>query len=225
MDGKGVNGKKLGDTVLIVPGFGDSKKMPWWGVLKRYLRELDSEVTIETLDFSVTVSPPIITEESIHLPGTAIGSIRGYAEKVEDYASDIEGDIDIISHSMGGLVSRWFVEKLGGDDQVDDLVTLATPHQGTLKAYAGSLAPACREMLPGSDLIYELNSEALPSSVNYTAVWGSSDHVFFQEWRSKLPENLVVNNSKARNIFVGEVDHHEMLVNKEVFDHYKDFIG
>eukprot|EP00903_Cladosiphon_okamuranus_P000145 g145.t1 len=38
---------------------------------------------------------------------------------------------DIIAHSMGGLVSRWFIEKLEGNQIVSHLYQLGTPNQGS----------------------------------------------------------------------------------------------
>jgi hypothetical protein len=40
----------------------------------------------------------------------------------------------LIGHSMGGLVSRYFLECLGGWEHTRALVTLGTPHQGSLNA-------------------------------------------------------------------------------------------
>lgn len=40
----------------------------------------------------------------------------------------------LIGHSMGGLVSRWFLECLGGWRDTRALVTLGTPHRGSLNA-------------------------------------------------------------------------------------------
>ncbi|RYY17630.1 MAG: hypothetical protein EOO04_25155, partial [Chitinophagaceae bacterium] len=37
----------------------------------------------------------------------------------------------IVAHSMGGLVSRWFIEKLSGNSMVSKLVMLGTPNNGT----------------------------------------------------------------------------------------------
>jgi len=37
----------------------------------------------------------------------------------------------IVAHSMGGLVSRWFIEKLSGNQVVSKLVMLGTPNNGT----------------------------------------------------------------------------------------------
>lgn len=37
----------------------------------------------------------------------------------------------IAAHSMGGLVARWFIEREGGNEIVQHLVTLGTPHAGS----------------------------------------------------------------------------------------------
>jgi len=39
--------------------------------------------------------------------------------------------LDIVAHSMGGLVSRWFIEHEGGDKIVHSLVMLGTPNNGS----------------------------------------------------------------------------------------------
>jgi len=39
--------------------------------------------------------------------------------------------LHVVAHSMGGLVTRWFVEAEGGNQVVQHLVTLGTPHKGT----------------------------------------------------------------------------------------------
>jgi len=51
--------------------------------------------------------------------------------------------VDIIAHSMGGLVARYLIEKSNGKEYVNKLVTLGTPHSGsplaTLRALVGGL--------------------------------------------------------------------------------------
>lgn len=61
--------------------------------------------------------------------------------------------LTIIAHSMGGLVSRWLVEKLNGHEVVDKLVMLGTPNNGTPWADVRDMA----EVL----LTYALNGAAL----------------------------------------------------------------
>ncbi|NUT49910.1 MAG: hypothetical protein HOV94_21760 [Saccharothrix sp.] len=41
-----------------------------------------------------------------------------------------------VCHSMGGLLTRWYVEKLGGAEITRRLVTLGTPYRGAVKALA-----------------------------------------------------------------------------------------
>lgn len=40
-------------------------------------------------------------------------------------------DLRIVAHSLGGLVSRYYIERLGGDKLVSHLVILGTPNAGT----------------------------------------------------------------------------------------------
>lgn len=66
--------------------------------------------------------------------------------------------VDIIGHSMGGLVARQMMEKNGGAGFVDKLITLGTPHTGSqlaaLRALVGVLV--AREYLPGIISYYYL---------------------------------------------------------------------
>lgn len=43
--------------------------------------------------------------------------------------------VDIVAHSMGGLVAREYIEVLGGGENVDQLITLGTPHNGAPQSY------------------------------------------------------------------------------------------
>jgi pSer/pThr/pTyr-binding forkhead associated (FHA) protein len=51
--------------------------------------------------------------------------------------------VTIIAHSLGTLVSRYYVERLGGNRQAERLMLMGGPHRGTVKALASVLiAPA-----------------------------------------------------------------------------------
>lgn len=45
-----------------------------------------------------------------------------------------DAQLVLITHSMGGLVARYFLEKLGGWKDARMLVTLGTPHRGSVKS-------------------------------------------------------------------------------------------
>lgn len=46
-------------------------------------------------------------------------------------------ELVFICHSMGGLVARWYVERLGGADVTRKVITIGTPHRGSVKALEG----------------------------------------------------------------------------------------
>ena len=59
------------------------------------------------------------------------------------YASKSDYDnnnykINIVGHSMGGLVARYYIENLGQDNHVDKLITICTPHWGSGYAEASN---------------------------------------------------------------------------------------
>jgi len=39
--------------------------------------------------------------------------------------------VNLVGHSMGGLISRWYIEQLGGNDKVHKLIMLGTPNHGS----------------------------------------------------------------------------------------------
>ncbi len=87
--------------------------------------------------------------------------------------------IDIVTHSMGGLSSRWFLKNLGGAAVVDEWVSLAGPNHGTNLAYLCHDVP-CQEMRPGSPFLTALNADdETPSSdqVRYGTWWSPCDEV------------------------------------------------
>jgi len=57
------------------------------------------------------------------------------ARAIDDWRAD--GPVTIVAHSLGCLVSRWYVERLGGRSKVDRLVLMGGPHRGTPGALAG----------------------------------------------------------------------------------------
>lgn len=77
--------------------------------------------------------------------------------------------VAFVGHSLGGLVARWHLDVDGGD--AVGLVTLATPHSGTLVAnrYPGSFA---RSLRPGSEALRRLGPE---SSVRHVAIAAERD--------------------------------------------------
>lgn len=52
---------------------------------------------------------------------------------IEDTPELAQKEIDIVAHSMGGVVARIYLDRHGGEDRVNSLITLGTPQWGSLK--------------------------------------------------------------------------------------------
>ncbi|MGP3691502.1 esterase/lipase family protein [Streptomyces sp. IBSNAI002] len=87
--------------------------------------------------------------------------------------------VKLVSHSQGGLVSRYYLKDLGGSASTGALVGLGTPNRGTetFAAQVGALVyPAVRQMLPDSDFLKKLNSGSdVQSGVSYTMIATPAD--------------------------------------------------
>ena len=87
------------------------------------------------------------------------------------------GEIDLVCHSLGGLVARTYLQELGGARRVERCVTLGTPHFGTYNAY-WLASRVGREMRPGSPLLKRLQeSRSASEAVSFLSVIAGSDNL------------------------------------------------
>lgn len=204
------------EPILLVNGYADIEDTPWWDVLESYFRDVG------------------YTDDEVHradlgdVPGTTVDSPTEYAEVVEDRLAAISGEyggeVDVVAHSMGGLDSRWAIEKLGAAQYVDDLVTLGTPHQGTYVAYLGALTDGGRDMIPGSEFLAALNDGRLAESVNYRALWSSADELIDPDEYAKLPDPEAASVDVARSDNSGYQEHVQLVADRDVFEQYYRFL-
>ncbi|MBC9717248.1 alpha/beta fold hydrolase [Streptomyces sp. TRM66268-LWL] len=85
--------------------------------------------------------------------------------------------VDIVGHSLGGLIARYYVQCQGGDARVRTLVTLGTPHGGTRVIPAMNAHPIVRQMRPGSDVLAELGGPAPGCDTRFVSFWSDLDHL------------------------------------------------
>ncbi len=117
----------------------------------------------------------------------------------------------IVGHSMGGVVSRYYVQQLGGEDKIDTVITLGSPHRGTYAAYLGPGA-AAPQMKPGSGLLRQLEESARPSDVRWVAVYSDLDLLILPAVNAKLVHPAL----RAHNIKVADLGHLSLLLSGEV---------
>ncbi len=106
--------------------------------------------------------------------------------------------IHVVGHSLGGLIARYYVQRLGGHERVHTLVTLASPHGGTWTAYLLN-TELTRQLRPGSSLQAEL-AEPLPGCrTRFICYWSDLDQVIVPQRNARLIHpDLSVQNHLVR---------------------------
>ncbi len=120
---------------------------------------------------------------------------------------------DLIGFSMGGLIARYYVQRLGGVDRVRRLITLAAPHRGTIWSHFAPL-PGLRQMRPGSAFIEDLNSDAdMLRRVEFVSLWTPFDLLVFPARRAILPDHPDVRiPAAAHPLMLSDPRVHDTLV-------------
>src|SRR5450631_4363210 len=117
------------------------------------------------------------------------------AEEVEALVAETGYErIHVVGHSLGGLIARYYVTRLGGHERVHTLVTLGTPHGGTFNAYALP-SNLCRQLRPGSALMAELGAAVPGCKTRFVAYWSDLDQMVFPQSNAQMNHpDLIVDN-------------------------------
>ena len=125
---------------------------------------------VYSLDYGNRATGPI--EESAQ-------QLKAFVDKV--LVSTDAAKVEVVGHSQGGLMPRYYIKNLGGATVVEDLVGLAPSNHGTSVAggfSASSSCVACDQQAAGSDFLQALNNpDETPGDVDYTQVVTSHDEV------------------------------------------------
>ncbi|MFJ9466707.1 esterase/lipase family protein [Streptomyces caniferus] len=129
--------------------------------------------------------------------------------------------VDIVGHSLGGLIARYYVQRLGGDTRVRTVITLGTPHSGTAVAPLMSAHPIVRQMRPDSEVIAELSLPAPHCRTHFVAFWSEEDRVMVPATTARInhPDLHVF------NVHVAGVGHLALPVNGTVAAGIRDALA
>ena len=120
--------------------------------------------------------------------------------------------IDIIGHSMGGLIGLYYIKKLGGHARVRKLIMMGTPVRGTWLALAGVMtlglwSTSSWQLLPRSRFLDELAQGPPPPGVEIHTIAAARD------WVVPLPTTRLA-GATAATVPLG---HSSLVVSEEVY--------
>jgi triacylglycerol lipase len=183
-----------GTPILLVHGMVDNRSI--FTVLRRNLQRRGFHRVL-SLNYSVRT-----------------GDVRQAAERLSAHIEGICADtgferIHVIGHSMGGLIARYYVQCLGGDQRVHTLVTLGSPHGGTATAF---LVPhrLGRQLRPGSDVVTELAAPAPDCRTRFLSVWSDLDQMIVPKANARIDHPDLA----AHNVHVSGVGHMSLPIHR-----------
>lgn len=181
------NIEAAGAPILLVHGIIDNHAI--FKVLKRRLRRKGFG-TVVTINYSPVTNDIRRAATVLAAEVEAIVALTGYER------------LHVVGHSLGGLIARYYVQRLGGDERVHTLVTLGTPHRGSLHAH---LLPVRigRQLRPGSDLMTELDEPAQACRTRFVAYWSDFDQIIVPHTSARLDHP----DLGARNIEIHNIGH------------------
>jgi len=159
-----------------------------------------------------------------YLDGEGLGPVYALSygppfDAIETFAPQVADKLDaneratgarsvvIVGHSMGGLVARSYIRRYGGG-RVRRLVTVGTPHAGSMHAWLMHGA-SLTEMRPGSAYLAGLASpQPAEEDVPTVSIWSWHDSMVTPQTSSRLPW--------AENIVLTAIAHNALIGNREV---------
>ncbi len=164
-------GQKQHNPVLLVHGIWDTGKV--FRKMSSYLQERGCDVY--DLDLAPNNGDAVLEELA--------GQVANYINTT--FEPDLP--LDLVGFSMGGIVSRYYIQRLGGIKRVKRFITISTPHHGTHIAYL-SERPGAKQMRPNSRFLEDLNQNvSILKQIDFTSIWTPFDMMIVPANSSNMP--------------------------------------
>ncbi|GAA2773140.1 hypothetical protein GCM10010493_82730 [Streptomyces lavendulae subsp. grasserius] len=119
--------------------------------------------------------------------GLGLSRVADSARQLQDFVEKVRGvtgaaKVDIVGHSQGGMMPRYYVKNLGGADKVNHLIGIVPANHGTTHPLVGPAGTAgclsCDDMQWGSQFLRDLNADTeTPVGPYYTVITTKYDDV------------------------------------------------
>lgn len=137
------------------------------------------------------------------------------ADVVDDVLAETgEESIDILAECTGGVIARYYVQSLGGERNIDRLVTFVSPQAGIDKvplARAFVDWEALEDLTPGSEFLTEVASVPLPETVDMTSIYTCTDE-YIQPYNTSIVPGAT--NIGLCDEFVG---HFQTMYDRDIY--------
>jgi len=150
--------------------------------------------------------------------GNNITNARGLATYVNQVKSRTGASkVAIVNHSMGGLVSQYYLKVLGGNTDVSHLASIAGANHGTTAAGACLVFVTCQQMYPGSSFIAQISAgDETPGATRYATWYSPCDGVILPYTSTPL--------SGASNNLVACQNHIGFLTDTSVLSQIANYV-
>ena len=190
------------DPILFVHGW-NSNSSTWNTMVGRFAADGWTSAELNNWSYNTSQSNATTAQEI----ATKVDQIRSATGAAK---------VDLITHSMGGLSSRYYLKNLGGDAKVDEWVSLGGPNHGTDTANF-CFSTACTEMRINSSFLKALNSgDETPGAVSYRTWWSPCDSV--------INPDSSVSLSGATNTQTACISHGDLHEDATVYGQVRDFV-
>jgi triacylglycerol lipase len=192
------------DPILFVHGWSESSSL-WNTMIGRFEKDGYAKSALMAYSYNTATSNKTLAETEVKSHVETLLKNNPGATKV-----------DIISHSMGGLNTRWYIKFDGGESKVDDWVSLGGPNHGTETANA-CIQTSCVEMRVGSTFLKELNAgDETPGAVSYGTWWSPCDEIINPD------ESVIL--SGATNTKTACLTHAALTTDETVYKQVREFV-
>ena len=192
------------DPILFVHGWSESSSL-WKTMISNFEKDGYSKSELSSYSYNTSTSNKTLAETEVKSHVESLLKATGASK------------VDIIGHSMGSLNTRWYVKFVaGGQEKVDDWVSLGGPNHGTTTANF-CFSAACEDMRAGSKFLTELNAgDETPGTVNYGTWWSPCDEIINPD------ESVIL--SGATNAKTACMSHTALTTDKTVYEQVREFI-
>ena len=122
-------------------------------------------------------------------PNLGNAPLEDLAQQVAQYVEEAiapDQPFDLVGFSMGGIVGRYYLQRLGGLARVQRFITLSAPHRGTLTGNAWPTVGG-QQLSYNSTFLRSLNADVHQlKDIQFTSIWTPYDLMILPANSSQL---------------------------------------